>query len=79
MDKKLTVRVPGHLLENARRYAQTHNTTLKNLITAYLETIPPQTEGLEGAPIVRRLTGLLTTNGSKEDWKVHVEQKYGGK
>ncbi len=79
MDKKLTVRVPGHLLENAKRYAQTHHTTLKNLITTYLETIPPQTEGMEGAPSVRRLTGLLTTHSSKEDWNVHVEQKYGDK
>ena len=36
MDTKLTVRVPRHLLVNAKRYARTHQTTLTELISAYL-------------------------------------------
>ena len=37
---KLTVRVPRDLLENVKRYAAQNNTTLTNLIEAYLRRIP---------------------------------------
>ena len=36
MDTKLTVRVPRHLLENAKRYARENNTILTELIFTYL-------------------------------------------
>ena len=38
---KLTVRVPRDLIKNAKRYAAQNNTTLTNLIEAYLRRIPP--------------------------------------
>ena len=77
MDTKLTVRVPRRLLENAKRYAKTHNTTLTELVSAYLERIPTEAESLDHAPIVRRLTGLLSPGVSIEDYKKHLEDKYG--
>ncbi len=58
---KLTVRVPRDLLENVKRYAAQNNTTLTDLIEAYLRRIPPQ-EPLKDAPIVRRLSGVLPEN-----------------
>ena len=79
MDTKLTVRVPRHLLENAKRYARENNTTLTELISAYLQNIPTEQESIGQAPIVRRLTGLLSSNISVEDYKKHLEEKYGGK
>jgi hypothetical protein len=78
MDNKLTVRVPRKLIENAKRYAQAHHTTLTELVSAYLERIPSETEPLNKAPIVRRLTGLLSADVSEEDYKKHLEEKYGG-
>ena len=39
---KLTVRVPRDLLENVKRYAAQNNTTLTNLIEAYLIIIDLQ-------------------------------------
>ncbi len=36
MGAKLTVRVQRYLLENAKRYARAHDTTLTELISAYL-------------------------------------------
>lgn len=78
MDTKLTVRVPRKLLENAKRYARTHNTTLTELVSAYLARIPVEAEALDNAPVVRRLTGLLSTDVSEEDYKKHLEEKYGG-
>ena len=77
METKLTVRVPRHLLANAKHYAQAHNTTLTELISTFLEHIPAEPDVLEQAPVVRRLTGLLSQTMSAEDYKKHLEEKYG--
>ena len=79
MDTKLTVRVPRHVLVNAKRYAQVHQTTLTELISAYLQHIPVESEVLDHAPVVRRLTGLLSPDVSIDDYKKHLEEKYGGR
>jgi hypothetical protein len=73
---KLTVRVPRKLLENAKRYAAEHNTTLTDLIEAYLNRIPAG-EPLAQAPIVRRLSGSLPETLSQQDYHDHIEEKYG--
>ncbi len=77
MDTKLTVRVPRRLLENAKRYARENDTTLTGLISAYLQQIPQEGGGLEDAPIVRRLSGSISPNVSVEDYKKHLDEKYG--
>jgi hypothetical protein len=79
MDTKLTVRVPSHLLANAKRYARAHQTTLTKLISAYLQQFPAEHEVLDRAPLVRRLTGLLSQDVSPDDYKKHLEHKYGGR
>ena len=79
METKMTVRVDRRLLENAKRYARENNMTLTELISHYLEKIPPGSGELEQAPIVRRLTGSLSRNIAVEDYKKHLEEKYGGK
>ena len=73
---KLTVRVPRDLLENVKRYAAENNTTLTDLIEAYLRRIPAQ-GSLVDAPIVRRLSGTLSKGLSKRDYRKHLEEKYG--
>ncbi len=79
MDTKLTVRVPRHLLENAKRYAQAHQTTLTELVSDFLRQIPSESEVLDRAPIVRRLTGTLSPEITIGNYKKHLEEKYGGK
>jgi hypothetical protein len=74
-ETKLTVRVPRNLLENIKRYAAQNNTTLTNLIEAYLRRIPAQVP-LDDAPIVRRLSGSMSQVVSIPDYKVHLEEKY---
>jgi len=76
METKLTVRVPQDLLENAKRYARANNTTLTELISAYLRRIPAENDLLEHAPIVRHLTGSISPNLSEADYKKHLEEKY---
>ena len=75
-ETKLTVRVPRDLLENARRYAAQNNTTLTNLIVAYLRRIPAQAP-LENPPIVRHLSGTLSQDLSLQDYKARLEEKFG--
>jgi NRPS condensation-like uncharacterized protein len=75
-ETKMTVRVPRDLLENIKRYAALHNTTLTDLIEAYLRSIPAQFP-LEDAPIVRRLSGTLPSDLSIRDYKQHLDEKYG--
>ena len=77
METKLTVRVPRHLLENAKRYARAHQTTLTELISTYLQHIPSEPDVLERAPVVRRLTGILSPDVSTQDYKKHLDDKYG--
>lgn len=77
MDTKLTVRVPRRLLENAKRFARENHTTLTELISVYLQQIPGEKSELDQAPIVRRLTGSLSPDISVDDYKKHLEQKYG--
>ena len=74
-ETKLTVRVPRDLLENFKRYAAKNNTTLTDLIEAYLRRIPMQ-EPFDRAPIVQRLSGTLSQNVSEQDYLKHLEEKY---
>ena len=78
MKTKLTVRVRRDLLENAKRYANAHNTTLTELISQYLRHLPSEVEALDDAPVTRRLTGLLSPKISVVEYKKHLEEKYGG-
>ena len=78
-ETKLTIRVPRKLLENAKRYAREQNTTLTQLISEYLVQIPSPIEELEKAPIVSRLSGSLTQDVSIDDYKRHLQEKYGAK
>ncbi|MFZ3069633.1 MAG: DUF6364 family protein [Anaerolineaceae bacterium] len=73
---KLTARVPRDLLKNLKRYAAQNNTTLTELIEAYLRQIPNHSP-LEDAPIVRKLSGILPSNVSVLDYKQHLDEKYG--
>ena len=74
-ETKLTVRDPRELLENIKRYAAQNNTTPTALIEAYLRRIPTQGV-LDNAPIVSRLSGVLSQDVSIKDYQEHLEQKY---
>lgn len=74
---KLTVRVPKAWLEDAKAYARQHNTTLTQLVSEYLRQLSSQSDFLADAPIVRRLSGILSQDVSLEDYRKYLEEKYG--
>lgn len=76
METKLTVRVSEELLQGAKRYAAKNGTTLTRLISAYLERITQDEAGAENAPIVRRLSGILSPEISQQDYREYLERKY---
>jgi hypothetical protein len=64
------------ILDNAKRYAKAHRTTLTQLVSVYLHHIPTDVESLDNAPVVRQLTGLLSAEVSVREYKKHLEEKY---
>lgn len=76
---KLTVRVPKSLLEEAKQYAKTHETTLTRLIVEHLRHLANQQDQeywLRDAPVVRRLSGILPPEASIEDYHEYLVKKY---
>lgn len=80
MQTKLTVRVDQNWIEPAKRYARHHGTSLSRLISEYLRSLSDQdTEPLAAeAPILQRLTGILPSEASVEDYRRHLRDKHSG-
>ena len=76
-ETKMTVRVPRDLLENAKRYARQHDTTLTRLVSNYLRRLSLQDNPLAEAPTVQRLSGALSPDVSDADYQAYLEGKYG--
>jgi hypothetical protein len=75
---KLTVRVPRDLLEDAKRYANEHNTTLTRLVSEFFRQLSLEKDPLANAPVVRRLSGTLAPDASIEDYREYLEEKHVG-
>ena len=75
-ETKLTVRVSRDLVENAKAFAAQNHTTLTELIESFLQRLPAQ-HPLENAPIVSRLSGSMSQSVTIQDYKDHLETKYG--
>jgi uncharacterized protein DUF6364 len=75
-DARLTIRVPQHLLEEAREYARENQTTLTRLVSHYLRQLAAARDPLADAPIIRRLSGSLSPAASMEDYRKHLDKKY---
>ena len=79
MDRtKMTVRVPRDLLEGAKRYASEHGTTLTRLVSEFLHQLSIQNDPLADAPVVRRLSGILSPDATIEDYRKYLEEKHDG-
>jgi len=76
-ETKMTVRVPRDLLENAKRYARQHDTTLTRLVSNYLRRLSNLDDLLAEAPTVQRLSGALSPDGSEADYQSYLDEKYG--
>ncbi len=58
-------------------YAREHQTSLTRLVSEYLQQLPVENDPLIDAPIVQRLSGLVSADVSIEDYQRYLEEKYG--
>jgi len=79
MDTKLTLKLDGDIIEQAKTYARKKNTSLSKLIESYLGLLidPKDNQGV--TPLVKSLSGVINIPKSvvyKKDYKKHLLDKY---
>jgi hypothetical protein len=76
---KFTVRIDADRLEGARRYAAQHGTTVSRLVSEFFDWLssPDQGATRRHTPVLDRLTGILPASASIEEYRQHLEHKYG--
>jgi hypothetical protein len=76
--KKLTIRVDAGLIEQAKTYAQTHNTSISRLIEDYFQELDRQEHIKSSTPILDELTGILPEPANVDDYYDYLTEKYSG-
>lgn len=80
MDKKLTLSLDQSVIENAKIYAKSNNTSLSKLIESYLSTLAKKTrEKNEITPLVKSLSGVIEIPSDfdeKEAYSEYLMKKY---
>jgi hypothetical protein len=74
---KLTIRVPTVVLDRAKQYAKSNQTSVTRLVSQYLSQLPIQDDYLQDAPIVQSLIGILSPETTVEDYWRYIDEKYG--
>ena len=80
METKLTLRLKKKVIDQAKKYADEHETSLSKLIENYLSAITKESKSMENiSPLVQSLSGVIPLQG-KEDPKrshhEHLNEKY---
>lgn len=73
---KLTLSIDAVTVDKAKRYVAAHGTSLSRLLTQYLASLPDENQQ-PLPPRVRRLSGVLPPQTSVDEYKAHLQGKYG--
>ena len=80
METKLTLRLKKSVIEQAKKYANDHDTSLSKLIENYLSAITNESKSMENiSPLVKSLIGVIhmsVTQDLKENYHKHINEKY---
>lgn len=80
MDKKLTLSLNQSIIENAKIYAKSNNTSLSKLIESYLSTLTRKSKiKPKITPLVKSLSGVIETPSDfneKEAYSEYLMEKY---
>jgi len=79
MDTKLTLKLNGNIIEQAKTYAKKKNTSLSKLIESYLGLLVDPSENQEVTPLVKSLSGVINlpkNTDIKKEYKKHLANKY---
>jgi hypothetical protein len=80
MDTKLTLKLKKKVIDQAKKYADEHKTSLSKLIENYLAAITSETDEREGiSPLVRSISGVIQLPDDfnyKENYHKLITEKY---
>ena len=77
MQTKLTLRLEGSLIKQAKSYAKEHNKSLSQVVTDYFKMLTQQTEKTTISPITNSLIGVLNSSNIDQNYyKKYLENKY---
>jgi hypothetical protein len=79
METKLTIKLDGDIIENAKIYAKTRKTSLSKLIESYLSLLTTTNDNTEITPLVKSLSDVITLSEDfdyKKEYKNHILNKY---
>lgn len=75
MDTKLTLKLNGDIIEQAKTYAKAKNTSLSKLIESYLSLLIDPNEKQDITPLVKSLSGIIDLPKDvdhKADYRKHI-------
>ena len=79
MDTKLTLKLNGDVIEQAKTYAKKKNTSLSKLIESYLGLLIDPNDKQEVTPMVKSLSGVIDLPkdfDNKTNYRKHILNKY---
>jgi hypothetical protein len=79
MDTKLTLKLNGDVIEQAKTYAKKKNTSLSKLIESYLGLLIDPNDKQEVTPLVKSLSGVIDLPkdfDNKTNYRKHILDKY---
>jgi len=79
MDTKLTLKLNGVVIEQAKTYAKKKNTSLSKLIESYLGLLIDPNDNQEVTPLVKSLSGVIDLPkdfDNKTNYRKHILDKY---
>ena len=80
METKLTLRLKKKVIDQAKKYANDHETSLSKLIENYLSAITNETRSIEKiSPLVQSLSGVIQLSENedpKRTYQEHLKEKY---
>jgi hypothetical protein len=72
---KLTLSVDPDVVARAKRFSERNQTTVSHLVEEFLASLGDSVE--VATPIANRLRGVLPDSASRDDYRHHLEEKYG--
>jgi hypothetical protein len=80
MDTKLTLKLKKKVIDQAKKYADDHKTSLSKLIENYLAAITDENGEMENiSPLVRSISGVIELPDNfnhKENYHNRITEKY---
>ncbi len=80
METKLTLRLKKKVIDQAKKYANDHETSLSKLIENYLSAVTNESRSIEKiSPLVQSLSGVIQLSENEDPkgkYQEHMKEKY---